>query len=424
MVEGSQASLVGLPPIDRDLYKESHPITYKITGFALKGDGLDRYLMGRQFMVLLIVFATNLAGAPLPGGTGLVLPNVFHVIFVISGMAMTLMTASIGQLATQVNASHCMLDYINNYFALFTVGTAMLIEFSGVMHASYLIQMAVVWLAGKKIVTKEDPRTLPQAIFFWLRCFLSVAILIFSFAITIAAVFEGKTTMWPGVPAGVSLLLFFFLMSIVGMLEGMQIAFFAAAKLPEAERGDSAFAKKTCELLFAGNGQNLPGFMVGRQLCVISCFFIVARITALDVAIGTGENILGVPDGVQAFLNTGLHAAVITTIVASISWQLVASAFPLAFMNSPIPYILLRICLLLEATGICSAAWVLAFIHKKLAGFQYDEVYVGTPEERAARQKADREDDVREGAGHLAGSGFPSGADPVGSGADPVFISV
>merc|ERR1719189_579329 len=373
-------------------------------------------------MVLLIVFVTNLAGAPLNGAIGLVLPNLFHTIFVISGMAMTLMTANIGQLATQVNASHCMLDYINNYFALFTVGTAMLIEFSGVMHASYLVTIAAMRLAGKKIVSKEDPRTLPQTIFFWLRCFLSVAILIFSFAVTIAAIFEDKTTMWPGVPEIVSLLLFFFLMAIVGMLEGMQIAFFAAAKLPEAERGDSTFAKKTCELLFAGNGQNLPGFMVGRQLCVVSCFFIVARITALDVAIGTGENILGVPDGVQAFLNTGLHAAVITTIVASISWQLVASAFPLAFMNSPVTYILLRICLLLEATGICSAAWVLAFIHKRFAGFQYDEVYIGTPEERAAQQKADRDDDVREEPGHLAGSGFPAGATPVGSGEDPTFI--
>lgn len=422
MVEGSQASLVGLPPIDRDLYKDSHPITYKITGFALKGDNLDRYLMGRQFMVLLIVFVTNLAGAPLSGAIGLVLPNAFHTLFVISGLAMTLMTANIGQLATQVNASHCMLDYINNYFALFTVGTAMLIEFSGIMHASYLIQMAVVKLAGKKIVSKEEPRTWIQTIFFWFRCFLSVVILIFSFTVMIVGIFQRKTTMWSGVPEIVSLLLIFVLMSIVGMLEGMQIAFFAAAKLPEAERGDSTFAKKTCELLFAGNGQNLPGFMVGRQLCVVSCFFIVARGTTLDVAIGTGENILGVPDGVQAFLNTGLHAAVITTIIASISWQLVASAFPQAFLNTPITYMLLRWCLLLEATGICSAAWVLAFIHKKFAGMQYDEVYVGTPEERAAQQKGDREDDVREGAGHLDGSGFPAGSGfPE---ADPTLIGV
>jgi len=221
--------------------------------------------------------------------------------------------------------------------------------------------------------------------------------------------------MYEGVSPPVTVVLFFVFMSVVGMLEGMQIAFFAAAKLPKAERGDSTFAKKTCELLFAGNGQNLPGFMVGRQLCVVSCFFIVARITTLDVAIGRGENVLGVPDGVQAFLNTGLHAAVITTIIASISWQLVASAFPIAFLSNPITYVLLCICLGLEGTGICAGAWVLAFIQKKIAGFQYDEVYVGTPEERAAQQKADHEEDVREGAGHLAGSAFPAGATPVGS---------
>jgi hypothetical protein len=47
-------------------------------------------------------------------------------------------------------------------------------------------------------------------------------------------------------------------------------------------------------------------------------------------------------------------------------------------------YILLQAALAIEATGICSGAWFLALIHKKVAGFQLDEVYVGTPEERAA----------------------------------------
>merc|ERR550539_1558506 len=373
-------------------------------------------------MVLLIVFVTNLAGAPLEGASVFGWPDLFQNIFVVSGLAMTLMTAMIGQLATQVNASHCMLDYINNYFALFTVLTAMAIELSGIMHASYLIQMLVVKLAGKTVVSKEEPRTLLQGVFFWLRCLLSVVILVFSFVVTIAALFEGKTTMWPGVPEAVSLILFFLLMSVVGMLEGMQIAFFAVAKLPECERGDSTFAKKTCKLLFAGNGQNLPGFMVGRQLCVVSCFFIIARVTTLNVVIGAGENVLGVSDGVQEFLNTGLHAAVITTIVASISWQLVASVFPIAFMSSPITYILLRICLLLEATGICSGAWVLALVHKKIAKFQYDEVYIGTPEERADQDKADN----GERAGHLEGSGFPAGATPVGTtrADDPTIIGI
>jgi len=30
MVEGSQGSLVGLPPVQRDLYEESHPTTFKM----------------------------------------------------------------------------------------------------------------------------------------------------------------------------------------------------------------------------------------------------------------------------------------------------------------------------------------------------------------------------------------------------------
>jgi hypothetical protein len=65
MIEGGQGSLVGLAPVNPELYKESHPTTYKNTAFAHKGDNLDRYLMGRQFMVVLTVFTINLSGGPL-----------------------------------------------------------------------------------------------------------------------------------------------------------------------------------------------------------------------------------------------------------------------------------------------------------------------------------------------------------------------
>ena len=188
-------------------------------------------------------------------------------------------------------------------------------------------------------------------------------------------------------------------MSVVGMLEGMQIAFFAVAKIPASERGNSFFAKKTCDLLFKGNGQNLPGFMIGRQLTVVSCFFVVARVTTLDIEPGLGNNVFGIRDSSQAFLNTGLHAAVITTILASITWQLAASAFPLAFLANPATYILLIIALSLEATGVCSGAWVVARLVKKVMGLQYDEVYVGTPEERAANNHPDKTEEVGTGIG-------------------------
>ena len=128
---------------------------------------------------------------------------------------------------------------------------------------------------------------------------------------------------------------------------------------------------------------DVDAFMVGRQLFVVSCFFFTARSTSLKIS-EDQENVFGVPDSVQEFFNTGLLGALITTIIASVMWRLIASAFPMAFLSSPITYVLLRLCLVLEATGICNGAWVIAGIHKSLAGFQKDEVYIGTAEERAA----------------------------------------
>jgi len=389
MIEGGQASHVGLAPIDEELFKESHPTTYQITHFCNKGDNLDRYLLGRQFGVIFVVFCINLSGGPVGGAELWGLPDIVTQIFFVTGFAMILFTCMVGQLNTQVNASICMIDFINNYISLFTFWCCMVVEFVGIVHSSYAIQMAIGSMAGKPIQSREPPKTGFTLMFFWLRVIWSFALLGFSLLVTIVALFEGKTTMWDGVPEIISLILFFGLMSVVGMLEGMQIAFFYVAKLSEAERGSNSWANRTCNLLYnKRNGLNLPGFMIGRQLSVVSCFFIVARVTTQNVGEGQ-SNILDLPDPVQNFLNLGFQGALITTILASITWQLVAGAFPVAFLSTPVTYILLVICLILEGTGICNGAWVLGGIFKSLFGYQLDEVYIGTPEERKARGMKD-----------------------------------
>jgi len=396
MVEGGQASMVGLPPIDRSLYKESHPITHAICEWGHKGDNLERYLMGRQFMVLAIVFIINRSGAPLANADVLGLPEIVNNIFLGSGLAMILATCMIGQLNTQVNASHCMLDYVNTHFMTFTLYVAMGIEASGLLHVSYLIQYVVSGLSGHPIESNEPPRDGFGNLVFWTKVLLSTALLIFALAVTFVALFNGKTTMWEGIPYAVAAIITIALWCVVGMLEGMQIAFFAVSKVTEAERNKSPWAKRTCELLFDDKGYNLPAFMVGRQLCVVSCFFVAARATSLDIEEGE-TNVFGVPNGIQAFFDTGLLGAFITTTIASIMWQLVASAFPMAFLSTPVTYVLLRICLALESTGICNGAWVIASVHKKIAGFKVDEVYVGTADERAAMGKGDQEVSVKSG---------------------------
>ena len=42
MVEGSQGAFVGLPPVQRELYENTHPISHKCTSLCHKGDNLDR----------------------------------------------------------------------------------------------------------------------------------------------------------------------------------------------------------------------------------------------------------------------------------------------------------------------------------------------------------------------------------------------
>merc|ERR1719215_2338245 len=91
MVEGGQASLVGLAPVNRELYKDSHPICYKCTSIAHKGDNLDRYLMGRQFMVIFIVFMINMSGNPIADADLWGLPDWIQNIFFATGFAMILL---------------------------------------------------------------------------------------------------------------------------------------------------------------------------------------------------------------------------------------------------------------------------------------------------------------------------------------------
>jgi len=389
MIEGGQASHVGLAPVDKELYKDSHKVSYKIAEHCNKGDNLDRYLLGRQFGVIFVVFCVNLSGSPAPDAKLWGFPDWVVEIFFSTGFSMILFTCMVGQLNTQVNASICMLDFIDNYFSLFTYWGCIVVEFLGFVHFSYAIAMLIGIMAGKPIQSKEEPRSVFASLFFWARVLFSLALLAFSLTVTIAALFEGKTTMWKSVPSWLAVVLFFLLMSVVGMLEGMQIAFFGVAKLTEEERGSNRWALMTCDILYnKRDGLNLPGFMIGRQLCVVTCFFVVARVTTQKIEDGD-DNVMGLPDWIQNVLNLGFQGALITTILGSISWQLVAGAFPIAFLSNIVTYILLNICLLLEWTGICNGAWVLAAIFKNIFGYQKDEAHIGTAEERKTRAMKD-----------------------------------
>jgi len=255
---------------------------------------------------------------------------------------------------------------------------------TGLLHSVYLVQILFAKITGTSIESSESPRTFLQSIFFSARGVFSCTTLGYFCALTLSALYHGETTMWPGVPDSVSVIALIVLLIFVGLLEGMQIALFAVVNLPADEMKKHPKAAKSCDLTFSGN--NLQAFLVGRQMCVTLGMFVVARITSCDVHAGE-ENIFGVSDRVESFFNTGLPGAVITTLVGSLAWRIIASSFPVAFLEFPAIYTIIRLCLVVEASGVCSATWLLALVHKRMMGYQLDEVYIGTLEERAAASK-------------------------------------
>ena len=121
MMEGGQGALVGLQPVDKSLYATTHPRTLKNTKLSHKGDNMERFIIGRQFLVVLVIFIINICGSAREEGVDpLGLPKIVNAIFIDNGLAMVITTIVIGQLTAQVNAAVCLLDdFINNYFMLF-----------------------------------------------------------------------------------------------------------------------------------------------------------------------------------------------------------------------------------------------------------------------------------------------------------------
>ena len=374
VMEGGQGDLVGLQHIGKEQYAESHPYTLKNTQLAHEGDNMERFIVGRQFLTFLVIFLSNMMGSAVEGAEVFGLPETMNKIFLDNGLAMILFVVTVGQLTSQVNAAQCMLDFINNRFMLYAVSyPALAIEASGLLHTVYLVQVAFSKVTGTTIVSKEPPRNKLQNFLFWGKVAFSTVILTLSFAVVLEALFSEKTAMWSGVPPYVSVIVFFLLMSFVGMMEGLQIAMFSVMKLPESEVAKHPLAKKNCELILSG--ENLEQLLIGRQIWCTVCMFVVARITSIQID-EEEENIFGVSASLQKFFDSGILGAIITTICASLAWRIIASSFPLAFFSNPLIYVIIQLCLFVASTGICSSSIVLARIQKQFAGYKDDENYI------------------------------------------------
>jgi len=382
VIEGGQGCLVGLVPVDKAKYEKTHPWTLKNTLLAHKGDNVERYIVGRQFNVFLIVFVINaLIAGGLSTGKVFGFSTKFCQVFIGNNVALILFVIMVGQLAPQVNAASCMLDFINNPFMYCTTWFALLIEWSGMLHSVYFFQICFSKITKMPIESNEPPKTGLKLGFFWFQVTYSL----FFLCGAMAVVFEGLrievTGMWKGTPVWASFIALFVLMIFVGLMEGMQIAAFAVLKVPEEEyKHTHKLAHANCTLMF--RGKNLENFLVGRQIMVTACMFVVAKICTSDAdAVKTrGENIFNVSDGLQSFFNYGFPGALMTTVIASLVWRVLAKNYSFAFMSVFVIYGIIWICLLLNWSGLCSASFLLGTCIKKAFRLKKDSHYIGETE--------------------------------------------
>ena len=258
LMEGGQGSLVGLQPVDKAIYAESHPVAHQCAVIAHEGENLNRFILGRQFLVFLVVFVVNMCSAAVPDTKIPYVSDSLVQIFLDSGLATIIITVILGQLAAEVNATKSMFDFVNSYLMLATLWLTLAIEWSGLLHSVYLVQYMFAWAAGKPVADAAS-RTTTENIFFWLRVFLSTAVLGYACTFTFVALFHGQTDMYAGVPNTVSVILFVVLLLVIGMMEGMQIALFAVVNLPEEELKNHQVARANCDLTFKGS--NFQAFL-------------------------------------------------------------------------------------------------------------------------------------------------------------------
>jgi len=206
--------------------------------------------------------------------------------------------------------------------------------------------------------------------FDYVRFVFSASLLTFSTVVTVYAILEQKTAFWSSVPGWAALLIFLVCLFFLAVMEGLQIAIVELKRQqPETYRKSHPDAYLLGQLAFKGD--NVERFLLGRQVFVVCLVFFSAKLTTIHGS-ESADFLFPVPHVVQViFLETGLLACVVVVIVSQLLPQIIASKYPVQFMQlSVVMKPALLACLALEYTGITHMCWVFSTLVVRLVGVE------------------------------------------------------
>jgi len=401
VLEGAQVSIIGLQAVDIELIRHSHPRSYRCCKVVHSGSNVERFIVGRQFLVLFLVFLISRIG-----GAGPMSQQNFYIgnwkwsseatqFFWVNSVLLIIIIIVPGNLVTQLMAARKMLDFLELPFAAYytVVLPSLGLEAVGLTHTAYLLKDAFLYLVSLE-PEADDSRRMPKTRLYYAKCVVSVCAVIFSAVFVVKGLFAKQSNAtngvgWDKLPGWAAFMLTLFFLFFIGCCEGFQIAAVALFKLPLADiRTKAPIAHVMMESL--RRGRNVQAFLVGRQVFVAMMMVLLAKATSYagsDGELVTGSDWGMGPTFNEVLLQTGILGAIFVVNVGQLSFRMAASCFPVLFINNRLMYGLLKIAMAVEATGIVNSCWPLAWLLDALFGLRKDPFDEETPAQTSACRK-------------------------------------
>ncbi|ELT99670.1 hypothetical protein CAPTEDRAFT_223009 [Capitella teleta] len=153
VVEGLQIALVELKRQHPEAYKHSHPAAYRLGLIALKGDNVERFLMGRQVCVVVLVFlAAKLTTLELQDGKDFLfpVPQWVQSAFFETGFLSCIVVVILAQLMPQIAAAQFPVHFLQLFIMKPAYYFCVFLEMTGLTHSCWLLSGLMTLACGMK----------------------------------------------------------------------------------------------------------------------------------------------------------------------------------------------------------------------------------------------------------------------------------
>jgi len=215
----------------------------------------------------------------------------------------------------------------------------------------------------EKFVIGETHKDRLITVLTWFRYFWSGCLTLFATFIVVYGIFAGESSFavsFDFLPAWFGFILLLIMLGLLLLLEGALVCIVDLNK-----HTDETFRDKypRAAKLHSQNSdhESVMSMIIGRQVLVIFAVFIAAQLTAMPGMHNFPFTDKPFPKGFRSvFLEPGVLGGVVTVIFAQLTSQMIATNYPVQFLNMPGLFIVVKLCKVFDIIGIVHVTWLVA----------------------------------------------------------------